>query len=156
MGIAVRFDRCGHDRELFHVNVDPQQEPRPRTELPPGLPPENAPGGRSPPGSGGLAGTAGHRRLLDEVRRLQARQHWLEGALYACSALALLLTAGGFAAHASPSLGRWLLILAPVVAALLACYFGIYQSVRRLGDDLRTARWVDGRVPSLRRGLLAA
>jgi hypothetical protein len=49
-----------------------------------------------------------------------------------------------------------LLLLSPVAGALVACAFGVWLSLRTVGDDLRTARLIGERQPQLSLDVLAA
>ncbi|MGZ3458135.1 MAG: DUF4175 family protein, partial [Archangium sp.] len=95
-------------------------------------------------------------RLLAAVRARQRRQLWLQGALLGTSLLLVLGVAGGFLALAAPPLGRWVMLLAPLAGALVAGGFGVWQSMRTVGDDLRTARLIGERRPELSLDVLAA
>jgi hypothetical protein len=96
------------------------------------------------------------RALLEAVRTRQRRQLWLEGGLLGAGALLLLALAGGFLGLVAPDLGRWVLILAPLVAVAVACALGVLLSRKLVGDDARTARLVGHRVPKLSLDVLAA
>ncbi|PTL81380.1 DUF4175 family protein [Vitiosangium sp. GDMCC 1.1324] len=133
------------------MNLESPQTPGP--ELPPPLPPQPpAPPSepREEPRSHGV------ERLLAAVRARQRRQLWLQGALLGTSTLLLLAVAGGFLALAAPAAGRWVLMLSPVAGTLVACAFGIWLSLRTVGDDVRTARLIGERRPELSLDVLAA
>ncbi|MFL5356578.1 DUF4175 family protein [Archangium sp.] len=131
------------------MNLESPQTPGP--ELPPPLPPQPpAPPPEPEPRSHGV------ERLLAAVRARQRRQLWLQGALLGTATLLVLGVAAGFLALAAPAAGRWMLLLAPVVGALVAGAFGVGLSVRTVGDDLRTARLIGERRPELSLDVLAA
>jgi hypothetical protein len=94
--------------------------------------------------------------LLAAVRARQRRQLWLQGALLGTATLLVLLVAGGFLALAAPAAGRWVMLLSPVAGTLVACAFGVWLSLRTVGDDLRTARLIGERRPELSLDVLAA
>ena len=71
-------------------------------------------------------------------------------------ALLLLGLGGGFLALVAPEAGRWVLLLAPLVAIAVACVLGIVLSRQQVGDDLRTARLIGERLPELSLDVLAA
>jgi len=96
------------------------------------------------------------RATLEVVRARQRRQLWLEGGLLGVCALLVLGVAGGFLGLVAPDLGRWLLILAPLVAVGVACALGLLLSRKLVGDDERTARLVGLRQPELSLDVLAA
>jgi hypothetical protein len=96
------------------------------------------------------------RARLEAVRALQRRKLWIEGALLGASTLLVLGAAGGFLGLVAPDLGRWVLILAPLVAVGVACALGIFLSRKMVGDDIRTARLVAQRIPELSLDVLAA
>ncbi len=133
------------------MNLESPQTPGP--ELPP--PPPPRPPAPNPP-SPREARPHGVEGLLSTVRARQRRHLWLQGVLLGTAALLVLLVAGGFLALASPSLGRWVMLLAPVVGALVAGAFGVWLSLRTVGDDLRTARLIGERRPELSLDVLAA
>jgi hypothetical protein len=94
--------------------------------------------------------------LLAAVRARQRRQLWLEGGLLGAMALLLLGLGGGFLGLVAPALGRWVLILAPLVGLGVACALGVLLSRRMVGDDVRTARLIGERKPELSLDVLAA
>jgi hypothetical protein len=94
--------------------------------------------------------------LLAAVRARQRRQLWLEGVLLGTATLLVLGVAGGFLALAAPAAGRWVLLLAPVLGAAVACVLGVGLSLRTVGDDARTARLIGERRPELSLDVLAA
>lgn len=133
------------------MNLESPQTPGP--ELPPPLPPQPpAPPSepRDEPRSQGV------ERLLAAVRSRQRRQLWLQGALLGTATLLVLGVAGGFLALAAPAAGRWMLMLAPVAGALVAGAFGVWLSLRTVGDDVLTARLIGERRPELSLDVLAA
>jgi hypothetical protein len=94
--------------------------------------------------------------LIAQVRARQRRHLWLQGALLGTGAFLVLLVAGGFLSLAAPSLGRWVMLLSPVVGALVTAAFGVGLALRTVGDDLRTARLIGERRPELSLDVLAA
>jgi hypothetical protein len=94
--------------------------------------------------------------LLAAVRARQRRQFWMQGAMLGALALLLLGLGGGFLALVAPEAGRWVLLLAPLVAIAVACVLGVVLSRQRVGDDLRTARLIGERLPELSLDVLAA
>ncbi|WNG40395.1 DUF4175 domain-containing protein [Archangium violaceum] len=133
------------------MNLESPQTPGP--ELPPPPPPQPP----APP-SEPLAEPRSHgvERLLAAVRTRQRRQLWLQGAMLGLATLLVLGGAGGFLALVAPAAGRWLLLLSPVAGALVACVFGVWLSLRTVGDDFRTARLIGERQPALSLDVLAA
>jgi Domain of unknown function (DUF4175) len=131
------------------VNLQSPQTPGP--ELPPPPPP-------TPPAPPVPREERSHgvESLLAAVRTRQRRLLWLQGAMLGTSALLALGVAGGFLALAAPALGRWVMVLSPVVGALVACVFGVYFSLRTVGDDARTARLIGERRPELSLDVLSA
>ena len=95
-------------------------------------------------------------RLIADVQARQRRQEWIVGAIYGGAALVLALALAGFLSHASASLGKGLLYGAPFLAAGVACAFGVWRSLRRVGDERRTARLIARRIPFLSLDLLSA
>ncbi len=132
------------------MNLETPQTPGP--ELPPPPPPPAPPANEARP----EARTHGVEGLLAAVRTRQRRLLWTEGALWGVGALLALVVAGGFLGLASPGVGRWVLMLSPVVGAAVACVFGLYLSLRTVGDDVRTARLIGERRPELSLDVLAA
>ncbi|QRN98701.1 DUF4175 family protein [Archangium violaceum] len=133
------------------MNFESPQTPGPELSPPPPPPPSAPP--REPqeePRSQGV------EKLLAAVRARQRRHLWLQGMLLGLATLLVLAVAGGFLALAAPALGRWVLFLAPVAGALVACAFGVGLSLRTVGDDLRTARLIGERRPELSLDVLAA
>ncbi len=94
--------------------------------------------------------------LLAAVRARQRRQLWIEGGLLGAGALLVLGLAGGFLGLVAPELGRWVLILAPLVGIAVTCALGLFLSRRMVGDDIRTARLIGTRLPELSLDVLAA
>ncbi len=121
-------------------------------ELPPPPPP---PEPASPPLQAAPR-SFGYRQLLEQVRHHQRRHLWIQGALWGGAALALVALLAGFAGGLSPTLGRWLFILAPLAGAGVVAAFGVGLALRWVGDDARTARLVSRRVPELDHAVLSA
>lgn len=132
------------------MNLETPKTPGP--ELPPPPPPPAPPANAARPEER----SHGVEALLAAVRSRQRRQLWKEGALWGLGALLALAVAGGFLGLASPGAGRWVLMLSPVVGAAVACVFGLYLSLRTVGDDARTARLIGERRPELSLDVLAA
>lgn len=132
------------------MNLETPQTPGP--ELPPPPPPPAPPANEARP----ERRPQGVDALLAAVRARQRRQLWTEGALWGAGALLALLVAGGFLGLASPGVGRWVLMLAPVVGVAVACVFGVLRTLRTVGDDARTARLIGERRPELSLDVLAA
>jgi len=130
------------------VNLESPQTPGPQLPPPPPPAPPSAP--RADPRSPGV------EALLAGVRARQRRLLWLEGALLGAATLLVLLVAGGFLALAAPSAGRWVMMLAPVAGAAVACVLGVYVALRTVGDDARTARLIGEHLPELSLDVLAA
>jgi hypothetical protein len=95
-------------------------------------------------------------QLIRDVQARQRRQEWTIGALWAGAAAIALLLAAGFVGAASPATGRALLVLAPLAFAAVLCAFGVARSLRRVGDERRTARLIASRLPQLSLDLLSA
>ncbi len=133
------------------MNFETPQTPGPELPLPP-PPPSPEPRQEALP----APRPAGVDTLLAAVRARQRRQLWLEGLLLGTAALLVLVVAGGFLGLAAPNAGRWMMMLAPVVGALVAAAFGVYLSLRTVGDDVRTARLIGERRPELSLDVLAA
>lgn len=123
---------------MFEPSVPVQPPPPPR----PAPPPPKAEGR-------GLA-------LIREVRHAQARAWWLQGALYGAASFLVFAFAGALVSNARPSLGPWLLALAPLSMLGFLLVFGVVLVRRRVGDDERTARLLAERAPELSLDLLAA
>ncbi|XXF77307.1 DUF4175 family protein [Myxococcaceae bacterium GXIMD 01537] len=132
------------------MNLETPQTPGP--ELPPPPPPPAPPPQEAPT----QARSRGVEALLAAVRTRQRRQLWLEGALWGEGAMLALAVAGGFLGLASPGAGRAVLMLSPVAGAAVAAVFGLYLSLRTVGDDARTARLIGERRPELSLDVLAA
>ncbi|HVE85719.1 MAG TPA: DUF4175 family protein [Myxococcales bacterium] len=131
--------------------IEPPLSP-PGPQLPPPPPPAPPPAAAAePPQAPGA-----FHRLISDVQARQRRQEWLVGALYGGTALALAFAASGFVAHASVGLGRALLLGAPFLGLAVTCAFGVWRSLRRVGDARRTARLIAQRVPHLSLDLLSA
>src|SRR5258708_5144317 len=96
-----------------------------------------------------------HQRLIAHVRAVQHRQHWVTGTLYGLAALVVAGAGSGFAARASPLVGRSLWALGLLGASVLVGFFGWHRAQRRVGDAQRTARWVGQRIPELSTDVLA-
>ncbi|HYO56914.1 DUF4175 family protein, partial [Archangium sp.] len=133
------------------MNLESPQTPG--AELPPPPPP---PTPAPPPEAVAEPRSQGVERLLAAVRARQRRQLWLQGALLGIATLLVLGVAGGFLALAAPAVGRWVMLLSPVAGTLVACAFGVWLSLRTVGDDLRTARLIGERRPELSLDVLAA
>jgi Domain of unknown function (DUF4175) len=116
-------------------------EPTPQS--PPRLPP---PGGERPP----------HAFLLDQVRTLQRRALWAQGALLGVATGLALLVAGGLVFASVPTLGRVLCWAAAPAALAVLLAFGLWLAGRRVGDDARTARLLAETIPELDFDVLAA
>lgn len=95
-------------------------------------------------------------QLIREVQRRQRRQEWLIGALWAAAAAVALVIASGFLGTFSPATGRAFLLFSPLVFAAVLCAFGLVRSMRRVGDERRTARLIASRLPHLSLDLLSA
>lgn len=109
-----------------------------------------------PPPAASAPALDGHAHLLREVRRLQRRRLWLQGALWGGGATLLLALVAGLIGASWPGAGRAILLLAPVAGAVAAVVFGVGLGLRTVGDDSRTARLVGQRMPSLSLDVLAA
>ncbi|WP_083681893.1 DUF4175 family protein [Archangium sp. Cb G35] len=133
------------------MNLESPQTPG--AELPPPPPPQPP---APPPAPEAEPRSPGVERLLAAVRARQRRQLWLRGALLGTATVLVLAVAGGFLALAAPAAGRWVLLLSPVAGALVACAFGVWLSLRTVGDDQRTARLIGERQPQLSLDVLAA
>ncbi|KFE68917.1 DUF4175 family protein [Hyalangium minutum] len=132
------------------MNLETPQPPD--SELPPPPPPPPAPAAEARPRPRARQVEA----LLAAVRARQRRQLWLEGGMLGAMALLLLGLGGGFLGLVAPALGRWVLILAPLVGIGVACALGILLSRKMVGDDVRTARLIGERKPELSLDVLAA
>ncbi|MBL8922155.1 MAG: DUF4175 family protein [Myxococcaceae bacterium] len=95
-------------------------------------------------------------KLIGDVREAQGRAWWTQGLLYGATAFLLFFFAGALVANSKPVLGQWLLVFAPLSAAGLLAFFGVFLVRRRVGDDERTARLLAERAPELSLDLLAA
>lgn len=97
-----------------------------------------------------------HALLLDQVRALQKRALWAQGALLGAAAGLALLVAGGLAFASAPWLGRALCWAAGPAALAVLLSFGVWLAKKRVGDDARTARLLAEAVPELDFDVLAA
>ncbi len=128
------------------MNVEPPRTSEPPPPLPVAPPDANPPPPERRP----------HAQLIAAFQAQQRRQLWVEGALYGLAAALVLLVAAGFFGQPFPWLGRWLLLLAPVIAAAVAVALGVVLAVSRVGDELKAARLLGERLPSLQLDVLAA
>ncbi len=76
--------------------------------------------------------------------------------LLGAAAFLVLFFGGALVANVRPLLGQWLLVAAPLVAALCFIGFGVLLVRRKVGDEELTARLLAERAPELSLDLLAA